>query len=218
MMNVELARFNMVEQQIRPWDVLDDRVLQAIVDLPREDFVPENARSLAFADMDIPIGHNEVMMPPKLEARLLQALSLQEDDTVLEIGTGTGFVTALLATLSKHVYSVDIYADFVAEAREKLARHNIKNVTLETGDASKGWSAHGPYDAIFISGALPILPDEFKHSLKIGGRMVAITGLPPVMEAVVITRTGENAWGQESLFETQVPILRNAEVPKRFEF
>ena len=218
MMNVELARFNMVEQQIRPWEVLDDRVLSTIIDTPREFFVPETASRLAFADVEIPIGHNEVMMSPKVEARMLQALAVLEDDSVLEIGTGSAYVTALLATLAKQVYSVDVYADFTAEARDKLAQRNIRNVTLETGDASKGWSQHGPYDAIFISGSLPELPLTFQESLKVGGRLVAIIGQSPVMEAIVITRTGENSWGQESLFETTLPALRNAVVPPVFEF
>ena len=217
-MDFDAARFNMVEQQIRPWDVLDDRVLNAVVTTPRELFVPENSSRLAFADVDIPIGHNEVMMSPKLEARLLQALGVQEDDIVLEVGTGSGYVTALLAQLAKHVYSVDIYADFTAEARDKLANRGIKNVTFETGDASKGWAQNGPYDAIFISGSLPALPPEFQNSLKIGGRLVAIVGQEPIMEAIVITRLGESAWGQESLFETILPPLRNAETPKTFDF
>ena len=218
MMNVELARFNMVEQQIRPWDVLDDRVLSAILNTPREFFVPETASALAFTDVEIPIAHNEVMMAPKIEARLLQALGVQEDDIALEVGTGSAYVTALLAQLAKQVHSVDIYADFTAEARDKLAQRDIQNVTLETGDASKGWSEHGPYDAIFVSGSLPELPQSFQNSLKIGGRLVAIVGQAPIMEAVVITRTGENSWGEESLFETVLPALRNAVAPVSFDF
>lgn len=217
-MNVELARFNMVEQQIRPWDVLDDRVLTAILNTPREEFVPQESKSLAFVDIDVPIAHNEVMMSPKLEARLLQALGVAEDDVVLEVGTGSGYVTALLAKLAKHVYSVDIYADFTSEARERFEKDTVKNATFETGDAVNGWPQHGPYDAIFISGSLPVLPEAFQNSLKIGGRLVAIVGQAPTMEAVVITRSGENAWGQESLFETVLPALRNAVTPQTFDF
>lgn len=217
-MNVELARFNMVEQQIRPWDVLDDRLLSIITNTPREQFVPENSARLAFADIEIPIGHQENMMPPKMEARMLQALGPKADDIVLEVGTGSGFVTALLAKLAKHVYSVDIYADFTADARAKLEKADLKNVTFETGDAAKGWPQHGPYDAILITGSLPNLPIEFQQSLKIGGRLVVITGQAPVMEAQVITRTGENAWSKESLFETVIAPLRNAPAVKKFVF
>ena len=218
MMNVELARFNMVEQQIRPWDVLDDRVLNAIITTPREQFVPESARSLAFTDIEIPIGHNEVMMAPKLEARLLQALSPQEEDIVLEIGTGSGFVTALLAKLAKQVYSVDIHADFTAQTKEKLASQGVKNVSLETGDASKGWEQHGPYDAIIVTGSFPVVPESFQKSLKIGGRLVVISGQAPVMTAQVVTRTSEAAWGTETLFETVIPPLQNVVTPVTFEF
>ena len=215
-MNLENARFNMIEQQIRPWEVLDQRVLDLLNKLPREDFVPQRYRKLAYTDTSIPLGNDQVMMPPRVEARILQALNIQADDTVLEVGTGSGYVTALLASLSDHVYSVDINADMTRTAGDKLADHGITNVTLETGDAARGWDAHAPYDVIVITGSLPLLPVNFKQALKIGGRLVAIVGDSPVMEVVLITRVGESEWAQETLFETDLPALINAPEPERF--
>ncbi|MDR9437664.1 MAG: protein-L-isoaspartate O-methyltransferase, partial [Thiohalophilus sp.] len=157
-MNFEQARLNMIEQQIRPWEVLDQQVLDLLIEVPREDFVPPEFRKLAFTDMNIPLGHDEVMMSPKFEARMLQGLTVRPDDTILEVGTGSGYVTALLARLGKHVYSVDLHGDFVEAAQAKLNAHNIHNVTLDVGDAAHGWDKHAPYDVICITGSLPILP------------------------------------------------------------
>lgn len=214
-MNVEQARFNMVEQQIRPWEVLDPRILDLIGSMPREEFVPAQYRDLAFADIMMPLGHGQVMLEPKVEARLLQALAIEPSDAVLEIGTGSGYFAALLAKLGKHVYSVDIFPDFAENAQCALVRHGISNVTLETGDAVAGWNRHAPYDVIAITGSLPVLPEVFLHSLKPGGRLVAIVGEAPVMEAVLVTRAGEGAqWARESLFETGVPPLLNATRPQ----
>src|SRR3569623_485634 len=166
----------MIEQQIRPWDVLDQRVLELIAALPREDFVPAGYLSLAYADINIPLEHGQTMMAPKVEARMVQALELKPRDTVLEIGTGSGYVTALLGKSCKHVYSVDIYADFVHRAAHKLTGHGITNVTLENGDAANGWGAHQPYDAIAVTGSLPILPEQLRRQLKVGGRLFVVTG------------------------------------------
>ena len=215
-MNLDQARYNMIEQQIRPWEVLDQRVLDLLSTVPREDFVPPAYRNLAFTDTNIPLGDGQVMMSPKVEARILQSLNLQDNETVLEIGTGSGFVTALLANLAKHVVSVDINPEMTRQAGEKLAAHGISNVTLETGDAARGWAAHAPYDAIVITGSLPILPDNFKQALTIGGRLLAIIGDSPAMEVLLITRVGETEWAQESLFETDLPALINAPQPERF--
>jgi protein-L-isoaspartate(D-aspartate) O-methyltransferase len=206
----------MVENQIRTWEVLDQRVLDVIASTPREDFVPLQYRNLAFADMSIPLGNGQVMMAPKVEGRLLQALSLQPSDTVLEVGTGTGYLTALLAKMARHVYTVDIFAEFTAAAAEKLSGHEIRNVTLETGDAANGWDRHAPYDAIAITGSMPVLPQAFPESLRIGGRLFVILGESPVMEATIITREGEREWLQEGLFETDLPALLNAPRPQRF--
>ncbi|MFZ5592937.1 MAG: protein-L-isoaspartate O-methyltransferase family protein [Pseudomonadota bacterium] len=214
-MNVEQARFNMVEQQIRTWEVLDPRILDLIGNMPREEFVPAQYRDLAFADIMIPLGHGQVMMEPKVEARLLQALAIEPSDTVLEVGTGSGYFTALLARLGKHVHSVDIFPDFTGSAQRTLAGHGINNVTLETGDAAKGWNKHAPYDVIAITGSLPVLPEIFLHNLKPGGRLVAVVGEAPVMEAILVTRAGEGAqWARESLFETNIPPLLNTARPQ----
>ena len=215
-MNLENARFNMIEQQIRPWEVLDQRVLDLLNELPREDFVPQRYRKLAYTDTAISLGNDQVMMPPRVEARILQALNIQAEETVLEVGTGCGYVTALLASLGEHVYSVDINTEMTRTAGEKLADHGIINVTLETGDAARGWDAHSPYDVIVITGSLPLLPASFKQALKTGGRLVAIVGDSPVMEVVLITRVGESEWAQETLFETDLPALINAPEPERF--
>jgi protein-L-isoaspartate(D-aspartate) O-methyltransferase len=215
-MNIEQARHNMIEQQIRPWEVLDQKVLNLIADVPREEFVPAAYLNLAFTDMNVPIGYNEVMMSPKLEARMLQALDIQRHESVLEIGTGSGYVTTLLAKLARHVYSVDIHEEFVASAQGKLASDGTINVTVEQGDAAQGWDKHGPYDVIAITGSLPVLPRAFQESLAIGGRLFAIVGDAPVMEACLITRIGQNEYQTQNLFETEMPPLRNALQPNRF--
>lgn len=215
-MNIEQARFNMIEQQIRTWEVLDQGVLDLLTQVPREEFVPPAFRKLAFADMNVPLAHGQVMMQPKLEARLVQSLDLQPQDMVLEIGTGSGYLTALLAKRARHVYSVDLYADFSAEARPKLSTHGIGNVTLETGDAAQGWAQHGPYDAIAVTGSLPLFSEAFQRQLKTGGRLFMIVGGSPAMEALLITRLGKEQWLRESLFETDIPALINAPQPPAF--
>jgi len=217
-MNMAQARHNMIEQQIRPWDVLDQRVLELIDSLPREEFVPPTYLKLAYADINIPLDHGQVMMAPKVEARMLQALNIKDTDTILEVGTGSGYVTALLARSGKHVNSVDIYPDVTAAAGRKLAEFGIDNLTLETGDAVDGWDRHGPYNVIAITGSLPSLPASFRQNLKIGGRLFVITGQAPVMEARLITRTAEQGWIEQALFETVLPPLVNAPQPQRFVF
>lgn len=215
-LNLQQARENMVLQQIRTWDVLDQRILDLLEVMPREDFVPDAYRNLAYADMGIPLGHGEVMMAPVVEARMLQALNLQTHETVLEIGTGSGFVTALLAKLARHVFSVGLYPDFTNAAADKLATHGIMNITLETGDAARGWTNCGQVDAIAITGSLPILPEVFQLSLKPGGRLFAIVGDSPAMEAQLITRLSDGEFRREVLFETDLPPLRHAQQPNRF--
>ncbi|MGH8626247.1 MAG: protein-L-isoaspartate O-methyltransferase family protein [Gammaproteobacteria bacterium] len=217
-MNFEQARINMIEQQIRPWEVLDQRVLDQIGEIPREEFVPQRFRKLAFSDTQIPLGHGEVMMSPKLEARMVQALRLQPDDTTLEIGTGSGYVTALLASLSKQVLSIELYPDFTQSAAQKLARLSLSNVDLFTADGIRGWGKGGPYDAIAVTGSVPLLSEHFQHQLKLGGRLFLIVGQAPIMEARLITRLSENEWNSEPLFETDLPPLAGAPVPERFVF
>lgn len=217
-MNFDQARFNMIEQQIRPWDVLDESVLDAIAIVPREDYVPADYLRLAFTDMNIPLGEGEVMMAPKLEARMLQTLSIEPSDTVLEVGTGSGYVTAVLAELARHVYSVDINEGYSEAARQKLMDHQVINATLEVGDAAQGWDHHAPYDVIAITGSLPVLPEAFEKSLKVGGRLFAIVGDSPVMEATLVTRLSETEFQREMVFETDLPPLKNALQPNRFNF
>ncbi|HLQ24557.1 MAG TPA: protein-L-isoaspartate O-methyltransferase [Acidiferrobacterales bacterium] len=217
-MNFEVARFNMVEQQIRTWEVLDPRVLELVGRMPREDFVPPVYRKLAFADMNIPLGHGQVMMPPKVEARMLQELEISPEDKILEVGTGSGYMTALLASFGAHLYSVEIIPEFSTQAAAKLAALHINNVTLEVGDAARGWDRHPPYDVIAITGSLPTLPDSFRNSLKVGGRLFAIVGQSPIMEAKLIRRVDEVSWSEASLFETALPPLQNALEPGKFVF
>lgn len=217
-MDFERARFNMVEQQIRPWDVLDPRVLERLFCMRREDYVPQPYRALAFADMEIPLGHGEKMLQPKLEARLVQDLALKDTDRVLEVGTGSGYMTALLAGLSAHVYSVEIIAEFSASAAARLQAHGIRNVTLETGDAARGWDRHAPYDAIVLTGSVPLLPESFRRSLSPGGRLMAVVGEPPVMQAQLVTCVSTGVCNTVGLFETCIAPLRNALQPKKFVF
>lgn len=212
-MNLEQARFNMVEQQVRPWEVLDQRVLDRLAAVPREDFVPPAFRNLAYADIQIPIGQGQVMLPPKIEGRLLQALELKEQDSVLEIGTGTGYLTAVMAGLAGHVTSVDIFPEL-----QRLAEWQLKNVSLQVGDASRGWSQGGPFDAIAVTGSLPSEPHAFLEALKLGGRLFVVLGQAPVMEAVLITRVGEKEWSREGLFETVIPPLLHSEPKPKFIF
>jgi len=215
-MSAETARYNMIEQQIRPWDVLDNTVLNLIADVPREEFVPAGFHNLAFADINIPLAHGEAMMSPKLEARMLQSLDIKPTETALEIGTGSGYVTALLAKLARHLYSVDIQEDFVNAARSKLSDDDVVNVTIDQGDAAAGWPQHGPYDVIAVTGSLPLLPDSLYESLKVGGRLFVIEGDSPAMVAKLITRLSDNEFQSENLFETDLPPLRNAQQPDRF--
>lgn len=217
-MDIEHARFNMVEQQIRPWDVLDPVVLDLLMQLHREDFVPEQHRALAFADLEIPLSHGEHMLSPKLEARMLQELGIKRGDSILEIGTGSGYMTALLASLGRHVCSVDLVPEFTRVAAARLASLGISNITLENGDAARGWDQHGPYDVIVLTGSVPVLPDSFQQSLNPGGRLLAVVGVAPAMQARLITRTESGACRTAGLFETSIAPLKNALQLQRFVF
>ena len=217
-MNLEQARFNMIEQQIRPWDVLDPVVLNLLKQVPREDFVPTQYAGLAFADLEIPIGHGQSMLSPKLEARIIQSLALKKTDKVLEVGTGSGYMTALLATLAAEVVSVDNIEAFTLAARQKLKQHGIPNVTLETGDAAQGWQTGAPYDVIVLTGSVPLLAEAFRTQLKPGGRLFAVVGEAPVMEATLVSCPAASTYRTEKLFELIVPSLVNAPQPPRFAF
>jgi protein-L-isoaspartate(D-aspartate) O-methyltransferase len=214
--DIERARFNMIEQQVRPWDVLDQRVLDVMTRIPRETFVPGKYASLAFADTNIPLGHGQVMMTPTVEGRLLQSLGIQSSDSLLEIGTGSGYLTACLAQLGNHVTSIEIFPEFTESAAARLTAQGCHNVTLKTGDAANGPGTATRYDAIAVTASLPLPGRQFHDHLAVGGRLFLIVGTPPVMEAVLVTRIDENHWSQESLFETSLPPLVNAAEPPRF--
>jgi protein-L-isoaspartate(D-aspartate) O-methyltransferase len=198
--------------------VLDPSVLALLSDIPRERFVPPGRESLAFADLELPIGHGEVMLAPKLQARIAQEVALRPGDRVLEIGTGTGYLTALLARLASHVTSIELHEDLAAGARARLEALSVDNTQVITGNAARGWSAAAPFDAIVITGSLPILPEAFRRSLAVGGRLFAVIGEAPVMSAVLVTRESDDAWVSTPLFETVIPPLHHAEQPPRFVF
>ena len=216
--NFETARRRMVDEQIRPWDVTDERLLEVIRRTPREDFVAPEHRNLAYADMNLPLGDGHTMMAPRLEARLLQELGVGAKDRVLEIGTGSGYVTALLAALAAQVFSVEIDTPRAQRTKRILSSRGVENVTVEVGDAARGWPAHAPYDAILATGSLPLLPSELREQLAPGGRLVAIVGQAPTMEAIRIERIDQNNWRQTSLLETVVAPLVNAPAPPKFVF
>lgn len=216
--NLEQARFNMIEQQIRTWEVLDSAVLDLLKHVPREAFVPEQYAGLAFADIEIPIGEGQTMLSPKLEGRILQALEVRKTDKVLEIGTGSGYLTALLAKSAKEVISVEIHASLSALAKKRLAAQGIDNVTLEVGNATDGWPAQAPYDVIVFTGSLPVSPENVKQSLAIGGRMFVVIGDAPAMHATMIRRVSADSFKYDVIFETCLPPLNNAPQPDRFQF
>jgi len=212
-MNFEKARFNMVEQQVRPWDVLDPRVLAVINEIPRENFVPDQYKNLAYVDTAIPLGlyegHPCTMNHPVLDGRILQELHIQDRDLILEIGTGSGYLTACLAALGDHVDSVDINEEMTLMAEKNLSTLNINNVNLSTGDASKNWQQKRNYDVIVIGGAMKTIPLSYKKLLKPGGRLFVVTGEAPAMTAYRVTRTDKNQWTAEGLFETVIePIIQ----------
>ncbi len=217
-MDAQTAHTNMVKQQIRTWNVTQEQVISAFLTLDRRAFVPASQQDFAYADLSVPLPHDQCMLPPKVEAKLLQALDVQPDQNILEIGTGSGFFTTLLAKLGRHVYSVDIQEDFMLHASEALFRSDIHNITLETGDAATGWPQHGPYDAIAITGSMPMLPEDFKTLLRPGGRLVAILGEAPNMQATLVTRVNSSYWSFQPLFETWAPPLDHVTQPERFTF
>lgn len=217
-MNFDRARFNMVEQQIRPWEVLDGRVLNLLETLRREDFVPVQCRKLAFADIAIPLDCGQVMMRPKIEGRMLQALNIGEQETVLEIGTGSGFITACLASLAKRVVSVDIFEKLHSDAARKFEDKQLDNIELFVGDVMRGWQPEQAHDLVVVTGSVPKVPEPFLGWVNPGGRMFVVTGDSPAMEARLLTRLSVTEWQEESLFETDLPRLIHAETPPEFQF
>jgi len=217
-MNIEQARFNMIQQQIRPWNVLDQDVLDLLHVVKREQFVPAAYQNLAFADVEIPLPGGEAMLAPKFEARILQETGVKKHETVLEIGTGSGYMAALLAHRAAKVTTVEINPETAELAKKNLANAGIHNVTVEVGNGAQGWEKGAPYDVIVISGALEVLPEAILKQVKVGGRIAAIVGQAPVMEAAIISRTGENTYSTIKVFETNVRYLTGAPVPSHFQF
>jgi protein-L-isoaspartate(D-aspartate) O-methyltransferase len=214
-MNLEQARFNMIEQQIRPWELTDLAVLKLLHSVRRDLFVPAAYQHLAFADTQLPLGHGAAMLAPTLEARSLQALAVQKEERVLEVGTGSGYMASLLAASAEHVWSVEIVPELVAAARTNLSRAGITNVTVEQGNGLEGLPANAPFDVIMVSGAVPAIPQELLAQLKVGGRLFAVVGEAPAMTAQLVTRSSETNWVTRSLFETVADLLQ---VPARSTF
>jgi protein-L-isoaspartate(D-aspartate) O-methyltransferase len=217
-MNIEQARFNMVEQQVRTWDVLDQNVLRLMERAPRDAFVPDAYRTLAYADISVPLAHGQCMLAPRIEGRMLQSLRIDSADRVLEIGTGSGFFTYLLAALAGHVVSVEIEPQLLQSARVRLEAHNAFNITLEQGDGVAGRANGAPYDVIAVTGSMPILDKHLERQLSIGGRMFVVVGDAPAMEAVLIERLAEDQWRRDELFETVIPPLTGAPSRSQFKF
>ncbi|MFZ3087483.1 MAG: protein-L-isoaspartate O-methyltransferase [Methylotenera sp.] len=214
----KIARFNMIEQQIRTWEVLDPVVLAVLDEVPRENFVAESQKGLAFADIELPIGEGQTMLSPKVEGRILQAVGVKKTDKVLVVGTGSGYLTALLATLADHVHAVEIYPELSKVAQNRLGKQNIHNVTLHVADAANGFAPAAPYDVIVFTGSLPLRPTAAERMLNVGGRLFAVVGEQPIMEATLTQRISEDAYRHETIFETCLPPLENAPQAKKFEF
>jgi protein-L-isoaspartate(D-aspartate) O-methyltransferase len=217
-MNIEQARFNMIEQQIRTWEVLDPEVLELLGRVKRENFVPPEHRELAFADLAIPLGHGESMMPPKMEARILQELAIQPHEAVYEVGTGSGYLTALLASRARHVTSAEIHGDLKANGERNLAAAGITNVTLLEGDSARAPLAESAFDVIVLTGSTPVVPQAFLDRVKPGGRLFAVVGDAPAMKALIIHQPAQGAFRHTELFETVLKPLVNAAQPSRFRF
>lgn len=217
-MNIEQARFNMIEQQIRPWNVLDQDVLDLLVVVKREDFVPAAYKTLAFVDTEIPLPGGEAMFTPKIEARILQEVAVKKHENVLEIGAGSGYMAALLAHKARHVTTVEINPELKEMAAKNLANAGLNNVTVELGNGAEGWDKGAPFDVIVISGALETLPEVFLKQVKVGGRIAAIIGQAPVMSAQVITRVSETAYDTVKVFETNVKMLSTSVKTSNFTF
>ncbi len=220
-MNLNEARSNMIEQQVRPWDVLDQRVLDVLAEVPREAFVSEEHKELAFSDYQLPIGFGQTLLKPIVEGRLVQALNIQVTDTVLEIGTGSGYLTACMARLGNHCDSIDIHPEIAANAASRLSEMGFGNVSIREQDAAAEWDARDAYDAIAFGGSVEAIPEYYRLKMAINGRLFAVTGSPeqPTMEAKLLTRVSESEWVTESLFETHIdPLVNFSEQKSAFVF
>ncbi len=220
-MNLSQARENMIEQQIRPWDVLDPRVLNVLSEIPRDRFVESNVRELAYSDYQLPIGHGQTMLKPNVDGRILQALTIATTDKILEIGSGSGFLTACFAALGNQVDSVEIIPALAQQASQRIATMGIANAHVFEQDAAQEWDAADAYDCIALTGAVYAVPEFYLNKMSVGGRLFAVIGTSdqPTMEAVLLTRVSDQEWISESLFETNVPPLVNFDAPKQpFQF
>lgn len=217
-MNFEKARFNMVEQQIRPWEVLDFDVLDLLMSVRREEFVPEAYKALALSEAEIPLGHGASMLIPVIEGKILQAIQVKRSDKVLEVGAGSGYFAALLAARADWVRTVEIEPELVKMAHDNLKRYGVENVIVEEGDAIRGWPGNAPYDLIVVSGGVPYIPETLLQQLKVGGRLFAFVGEPHLMTAKLVTQVAEGDFRTESLFENAVPMMRNAPQKSQFKF
>jgi protein-L-isoaspartate(D-aspartate) O-methyltransferase len=217
-MNFEQARFNMIEQQIRPWDVLDADVLQLLAEVKREDFVPLAHKVIAFADLEIPLGQGQTMLPPRVEARMLQDAAIQKTDKVLEIGAGSGYMTAMLAHQAHRVITLEINPELAKMARDNLQKAGVTNAEVRQFDGAKGTPAESPFDVIMLSGSVAVVPSALLAQLKVGGRLVAIVGDEPVMRATVVTRTSKTDYKTTQPWDTMAPRLLNFPEPDRFTF
>jgi protein-L-isoaspartate(D-aspartate) O-methyltransferase len=212
------ARFNMVEQQIRPWQVLDPQVLTVLSNLPRELFVPQAYQALAYTDTEIPLAHGQTMVPPRVDARLMHDLQLTGTEKVLEIGTGSGYLAALLAGRAQRVVSLEINPELASTARENLQRAGITNVDVRVADGSTGASGDAPFDAIVLGGSVAEVPQALLQQLKVGGHLLAIVGQDPVMVATLYTRTADASWNTKALWDHTAPRLQGFTEPTRFKF
>ncbi len=217
-MDFNTARFNMVQQQIRPWDVFDPQILELFATIPREQFVPQDFQQLAFSDTFLPIGHNQVIFPPKLTGRILQSLNLRKEHSVLEIGTGTGYLTALLSQLAKRVTTIEIIPELAKEALQNLKSLNLHNITLLIGDGLQTCTNEDRYDVIILTGSLPILPKILREQLSINGKLFAVIGKSPAMSALLLTRINKEYWREKILFETELPPLLYSSKKPGFQF
>lgn len=218
MLDENTAPVNMLKQQLRATGILAKDVLQQFSEIPRQAFVPEQFVDLAYADCTLALNHEQRMLQPKEQAKIVQALNIHPSDNILEIGTGTGYLTAILAKLGNYVHSYDIFLDFTEKAQQTLAEIHIDNVALITDDANQAWDKHSPYDVICCTAGLPLYPEHYKQGLAVGGRLFAIVGTAPSMQAMLITRIAEETWSEVILFETTVPEMINAPRPEPFNF
>ncbi len=216
-MNLQAAREQMVEQQVRAWDVLDERVLQTMLQVQREEFAPLRYRDVAFADSSIPLAHGQTMLPAKVHGRILQALAVGEGDVALEVGAGSGYLSACLGKLASRVRALEIFPELAEQARANLLAARINNVSVEAADGMQ-LNEQSAYDVIAVTGSLPIYDERFQQALRTGGRLFVVVGQPPIMEAWRVVRVGEREWQRQALFETVVEPLVNAPRPSAFVF